>query len=1274
MSIAITAPEKFELQDLVGIELMLRFARDASAQIRFEPPKGEDAELRFSGTGPITTVEVQVKGSHLPVDLDLVLRALCHFPAFMTNEPLIKRVYDDPERMALLVVSGRCDDTASTLVADPEWLGLPHPEGRITEELVKKVCEAGLKVVPSGDAAKSLHQRRKQTLADFFQHAKETKLADALRRAIVIEWRRRKDIVAACRAAIVGVPEDRKQDVLNRLLDHAAQTKRTGEDAYPGMRQILADARGENVRPSAYVERGAEAKWLQKLSDERVLLLSGRTRVGKSDAARWIGAEFANAGYEMVQMHDVESADRLLQQPSKGFRLVILDDPLDFDAYQATRALQGIERIIKRLKKTDALVVAQGQEPLLAAAGRPDVEAVVTAGRSWCDLSDLTHAFQASVWRRQAKEFNVPERIVRGVDAALLSGELELEPGCIVHLAAQHDRLGSNASVADFLRLAHEDADAFGNRLREQKCEDVLRALWIASTSAERLDDESMAFILGAGGTTLPGVAPAMGEFAFSDEAAQHLLREMEYESAPALSSAQQERLEFLEMQGVVSISKDGAAFTHPFYRSSAQWCARPRSSAGTARLVELVRRALSCRSPRASRAASRNLETILQQLPSEQYRVELWALAADAVRRSRFVTTRDLCLSFLLRHLAQMPETLAERVADWVDCTTVDYRKIVWLAGEGYTIDLVTDYRTMFERWGPIKPQDAAKPLAAVREHRPLPDPKDAVTLARFFDERQLEFTRDDLRFFLGRDEASIRGAAIETWLSVPRGEDDDLLDAIFLDPHPSVAKAALEGCIRAWSGLHEGRKNVLIARLAKCCATPGGAAAVLPVLTGFGREDYTGSAEETPWDLFAAIFPAVVRSLPARTLFNDSRFYGVVEDALDYLTPAARLEMVDAMIDWLLRQAARGEVLSDYAAGAATLLVQATRDAPQTRGDRVAKLLAVQGTSAILRILADLIAEWDDLHITEREWILTLVRADRVDRRWIRALALTRRAVRDEVLDAAGLLGFDWKSPHAILNGVPAEVVDAAVCIFSGQPGRLWFIGTHHPRDSVWKEVIEHVAQDGTLSTFEIAWSELARRGDDAAAAIAARIIPQLSDPDLDRVFNVMLRRKVHSSGQFMMPVWMTMFACRDRERIPTGWANHIDRCLPAILDGVEDLKLWLEDPYAAHVCRMLENDLRPLLMLANLFNSAEGELLHGFLDKLSVALQEMLSRSPPRLYKTYDTLKSQLASVSQNWYDERLVRLIDNLRGATFERRKAIESAYQYEPPVLTDWLEP
>jgi len=79
MAIACTAPGKFELQDLVCIELVLRFGKDDVARFVFEPKGVEDGSLFTSGAAPLH-YEIQGSGAARQVTLAELARWLTHFP------------------------------------------------------------------------------------------------------------------------------------------------------------------------------------------------------------------------------------------------------------------------------------------------------------------------------------------------------------------------------------------------------------------------------------------------------------------------------------------------------------------------------------------------------------------------------------------------------------------------------------------------------------------------------------------------------------------------------------------------------------------------------------------------------------------------------------------------------------------------------------------------------------------------------------------------------------------------------------------------------------------------------------------------------------------------------------------------------------------------------------------------------------------------------------------------------------------------------------------
>ena len=139
MLIEITGPEKFDFQDLVCVELALRFLRETSVRLVIEPAGREDAELTIERDGVEYTYEVQVKGSGTKVTLKTLAECLAHFPSRRATCCLLERLVSSEKRFVLLVMSGRCNDSASPFVLKSGWKGEPHKQRAIKSEMTESL-------------------------------------------------------------------------------------------------------------------------------------------------------------------------------------------------------------------------------------------------------------------------------------------------------------------------------------------------------------------------------------------------------------------------------------------------------------------------------------------------------------------------------------------------------------------------------------------------------------------------------------------------------------------------------------------------------------------------------------------------------------------------------------------------------------------------------------------------------------------------------------------------------------------------------------------------------------------------------------------------------------------------------------------------------------------------------------------------------------------------------------------------------------------------------
>lgn len=117
-----TAPGNYELQDLVCIELVLRFGRQAVDRFVVEPDGGEDGSLFTTGASPLH-YEVRRKGAAGQVTVAELAKWLTHFPELGDRDMLLERLVADPAKRLVVVAAGRVADALDPLVAPAEWRG-----------------------------------------------------------------------------------------------------------------------------------------------------------------------------------------------------------------------------------------------------------------------------------------------------------------------------------------------------------------------------------------------------------------------------------------------------------------------------------------------------------------------------------------------------------------------------------------------------------------------------------------------------------------------------------------------------------------------------------------------------------------------------------------------------------------------------------------------------------------------------------------------------------------------------------------------------------------------------------------------------------------------------------------------------------------------------------------------------------------------------------------------------------------------------------------------
>lgn len=1247
MSIEIIGQQKYRFQDHVCVLLAVLASGNPRASLQIEPKDGEDALLHATENGVTRTVEVQVKGATTAITHDVLADWLAHYPAHSDSGSLLERISNDSSRSVLFVASGRCNDAVAPHTVPLSVHTTQVPKGCVTNAVEHGMRE-GLHNYATGTSStdSNLVKRRRANIGALLAVTPAASLKTALQRVLIAERVDESTVLRRIRVTLETVHRvvpDRVEEVIRRITDIVLSEKKTDVNILPQVDKVISW--GSAVDPLvavSYVSRGEEQTLLDRLSLDSALLLTGPPRVGKTFCARNLAYSLQKQGYSVRICTDISEAERYLTEPVVGNRAALVDDPLGgaHAADNAARELMLLGTLIPKLANGRRLIVSQAQDRLLQISRCQSVSAIRTGNLFWVEMSIGTNGFLGNLWNKLSTDYSVPPSLGTLVAEAIEAGQLDLEPGCLVYLAANHDRIGADPQLADVISHARQDSRSLGDALREEQLAPLMSALAIASTPSLRSAELELAFVLDDKRSDCPGESNVKGTMSSwpSEVSTTPPAPPPSYVPLPALSAQQLDDLDRLELRRMVSRASKRYTFSHPFYRASAESLVDAATTRSMESALSTLERALFTLDADVSRAAATNLGWVYRNLNTEDGRQGVFSLAVRGLH-SIFPAVRDLCFEFVVRRLQTLSVEDQAKMPDWVRCVTImELSYVEWTEDGQPRIPSAT-----FEDYLEVDPFPASVPLAEVEDALVLLDSErpetlsaqDAARAVMFLQESPGRLTLQMASRLLSFDISMIRAPVARLWLSSPRDGDQLLLQRIFNEQHPAVTKAAYKGVLKAWPVCSEPRRAALISGLQMMADSPISAAVLIDSLVAITRKEYGGS--ETPWPVLEALMPLVLRQLPLGASFRDERLYYVMNDAIGNMSHESLMEIIDHWIA-LVHQYALSGVPSDYMLGVTNILIAGVSSETCERGVRIERLLAVPGTASRIRVVSDLVDNWDNLKDVERASILQHLTTADLDVVWLQAAALTRSDVPSELQNALLPAGLTLASvPEEIISRLPASILEACVHVFTGHHPIIYYVGAHGSGNTAWNSVLRRIVRLPDHNMFEVAWEWQSFMGEEEELAEVAH---ELGVAHAECLAGLLLQRKQHTSGEFMADVWTVLFGLPVSQDVKSDWLARMAALAPNALSSLEEHKSWIPESHRKEFLSHFESDgtlrklavaiLRVLDVIQDGDDSAE---LEGLEDEKSVTsgmlvqsqmlklIEIMIDRHPPKHWQSYD-----------------------------------------------------
>lgn len=1292
MSIEIIGQQKYRFQDHVCALLAVLSSGNPGASLQIEPKDGEDALLQTTEGGVARMVEVQVKGANIAITHDVLADWLAHYPAHGDSGSLLERISSDSSRSVLFVASGRCND-AVVPHAVPLSVHTTHiPKGRVTT-----VTECGMRrslydyKTGTSSTDSKLTTRRRANIGEWLVVTPAASLQAALQKVMITERLDESEVLRRIREtleAVHRVVPDRVEEVTRRIIEIVVTEKKTGVDVLPLVGGVISW--GSAVDPlvvASYISRGEEDALLDQLSLDSTLLLTGAPRVGKTCCARNLAYSLQSQGYSVRICNDISEAERYLTEPVTGNRAALVDDPLGgaHAADNAVRELMLLGALIPKLANGRRLIVSQAQDRLLQISRCQSVSAVRTGHLSWVEMNIGTNDFLSGLWSRLIADYSVPSALGTLVAEAIEAGQLDLESGCLVYLAANHDRIGADVQLADVISHARQDSRSLGDALREEQLAPLMSALAIASTPSLRSAELELAFVLDDNHNDLPGESNVKGTISsWPRRASATPPAQPSYVPFPTLSAQQIDDLDRLELRRMVSRESGRYTFSHPFYRASAESLVDAATTRSMESALSVLTRTLFTLDSYTSRAAATNLGWVYRNLNTEEGRQGVVNIAVRGLR-SIFPAVRDLCFEFLACRLTSLSVEEQRKMPEWVHSVTfMKLSSVEWTEDGQPRIPSVTvgNYLEVDALPASVSQAEVADALALLDSERPHSlSVHNAARAVMFLQQSPGQLTLQMASRLLSFDISMVRAPVAHLWLGSPRDDDHLLLQRIFNEQHPSVTKAAYQGVLEAWSDCSEARRAALISGLQVMADSPITAAVLIDSLVLIARKEYGGAT--TPWPLFEALMPKVFRQLPLDASFRDERLYHVMDNAIGNISTQSLLEIIDRWIA-LVHQYALSGTPSDYILGVTDILISGVSSDYGERGVLIERLLSVPGTASRIRVVSDLVNAWDDLTDVERTGLLKHLTTAGLDVIWLQASALTRRDVPSEIQKTLLPAGLTLASdPEEFISGMPYSLLEACVHVFTGDHPVIYYVGAHGSRNIAWQSVIQRIVRMPDHNMFEVAWEWMASMDQEEELAKVAGV---LGVAHADRLAGLLLARKQHTTGEFMLDVWTVLFGLPVSQDVKSDWLARMAVLAPSALDSLEEHKSWIPESHRDEFLSHFESDsalakfavtlLTALRVLqdgvdAGEENEAENEELPTaslqMKSKMLKLIEAMLDNNPPKHWQTYDIVLKfmELGKFSDDLFKSKIQKL----------RSSAIELSQEHparQRQTLQNWV--
>lgn len=442
-----------------------------------------------------------------------------------------------------------------------------------------------------------------------------------------------------------------------------------------------------------------------------------------------------------------------------------------------------------------------------------------------------------------------------------------------------------------------------------------------------------------------------------------------------------------------------------------------------------------------------------------------------------------------------------------------------------------------------------------------------------------------------------------------------------------------------------------------------------------------------------------------------NESHMVLVTENSLKYIKSTATVvELATAWFSWLNRYL-QYHLPHDFGMSVADYLMDGTQKDSESRKDIFKLMLSTENTSFITYNVKVFIDSWELLSPIEKNQMIDLLKENRKDSLWIKAISISRSTTPTEIQqELFGEMLFDKSIDDIVDTLKKTNLLEPCLNIYCGYPQPLWWNGYHHQNRKFWNNIIIEVLG---RSVFDQSFNIAVREFVDLLYNHEYHILENM----YEIYETVLMKNEVKRKLTFERLLYVTINQNQSNKKmwdllIENSTEEELDVYFERIIDDIELVQYWQTnrgDLYELFDEETIYTKIIPKLKMDNLifteiftlinmidFLNTQKKLFEGYLtedlserfQKINVSeLQRVQSEldqnfeyfnklfinhyetNPPRMSLTNTFLKNKL--IKYGFISQELTKLIEKnrirLNDATENREEKYDDHYD-----LSNWF--